>query len=328
MEQDTDSNNVTVQANRKWIAVLVISCLSIVAYGYMYSENTIGDIPSLLGENLVYVIFVWGIFHTVFGKKQSKLKVALSFLLVYGSLMASSLIGYSQSQHAAKQIFSEIQKDYKEINSVYTDANGLPQRIEKQLNTTPTTKGELGGIEGIIKRLMNQIVSQRNEYLAEIEALGWGKILDPERLKKDKDLIESNTMILKAKDIVGKYRTKNHALLEDLRKDFDGLNVSVSSKQDMLNGFNAGATKARAQIDTTWNSEANTITEFENIFTLLSARKGKWLVQNGQILFESQDDINKFNSYLAAIQDLTSKQEAIQKQNVQKVIGDMEELKN
>jgi hypothetical protein len=242
--------------------------------------------------------------------------------------MASSLIGYSQPQHEAKQMFSEIQKDYKEINSSDTDAPVWPKRIEKQLDTTPTTKGELGEIEGIIKKLMNQIVSQRNDFLSEIKALGWEKILDPERLKKDRDLIESNSMILKAKDIVGKYRTKNYTLLEDLRKDFDGLNVSASSKQNMMNGFDAGIAKARAQIDTTWNSEANTITEFENIFTLLSARKGKWQVQNGQILFEGDDDINKFNSYVASIQDLTRKQEAIQKQNVQKVISDMEKLKN
>jgi hypothetical protein len=326
MEQDTTGNNATAQANRKWMIVLVIVCLSIVAYGYMYSENTTDNISVLLGGNLVYVIFIWGIFHTVFGKKQSKVKVAFSFLLVYGSLMGSSLIGYSQSKQGVKQIFSEIQKDYKEINSANTDANGLPQRIEKQLDTTPTTKGELGGIEGIIKRLMNQIVSQRNEYLAEIETLGWDKILDLERLKKDKDLIESNSMILKAKDIVGKYRAKNHALLEGLRIDFDGLKVSASSKQNMMNSFDAHLANARTKIDTTWNSEDNTISEFENIFALLSARRGKWQVQNGQLLFESDDDINKFNSYLASIQDLAKKQEAFQKQNVQKVMNDMEEL--
>jgi hypothetical protein len=60
MEQDT-SSNTTVQANHKWMAVLVIVCLSIVTYGYMYSENKTGNISFLLGENLVNVIFIWGI---------------------------------------------------------------------------------------------------------------------------------------------------------------------------------------------------------------------------------------------------------------------------
>lgn len=328
MEQDTNGNIITDQANRIWMVGLGIVCLSIVAYGYMYSKNTTDNIAFLFGENLVTGFFIWGIFHTVLGRKQSKTKATVSFFFILGSLMASSLIGYSQHKLAATQAITEVQKNYSAITSSATDAQGLPQRIEKQLDTTPTTKGEFGEMERFIKIFMNQIASQRNDYLLEIDAIGWGKILNPERLEEDRTLIESKIMIQKAKDIVEKYRDRTYTLLENARKDISSLNVSESSKREMANGFDKGMVKSRAQIDKLWNLEAKTIAEFENIVTLLSARRGAWIVENGQILFTSDDDLSTFNSYVASIQDLVSEQEAIQKQNVQDVNNNFNKLKN
>ena len=328
MEQDTNGSTTTGQVNRMWMVALGIVCLGIVAYGYMYSKNTTGNVAFLFGENLVIGFFIWGIFHTALGRKQSKMKTVLSFLFIFGSLMVSSLIGYSQQKVAATQVITEIQKDYSAITSSATDAQGLPQRIEKQLDTTPTTKGEFGEMERFMKTFMNQMASQRNDYLLELDAIGWGKILDPERVKEDKTLIESKMMVQKAKDIVGKYRAKTYALLENARKDIGSLNVSESSRREMANGFDTGMAKSRAQIDALWNLETKTISEFENIVTLLSARRGAWIVQNGQILFASDDDLSTFNSYVASIQDLASKQEAIQKQNVQAVNSNLNKLKN
>ena len=328
MEQDTNGSTITSQANSLWMVALGIVCLGIVAYGYKYSQNTTGNFAFLFGENLGIGFFIWGIFHTALGRKQSKMKAALSFFLILGSLMVSSLIGYSQQKLATTQAITEIQKDYSAITSSATDAQGLPQRIEKQLDTTPTAKGEFGEMERFMKTLMNQMASQRNDYLLEIDAIGWGKILDPERLKEDRTLVESKIMIRKAKDIVGKYRARTYTLLENARKDIGSLNVSESSRREMANGFDTGMAKSRAQIDAIWNLEAKTISEFENIVTLLSARRGAWTVQNGQILFTSDDDLSTFNSYVASIQDLASKQGAIQKQNIQAVNNSFNKLKN
>lgn len=328
MKQDTNGSTATGQSNHMWMVALGIVCLVIVAYGYMYSKNTTGNIPFLFGENLVIGFFIWGIFHTALGRKQSKMKAALSFLFILGSLMVSSLIGYSQQKLAATQAITEIQKDYSAITSSGTDAQGLPQRIEKQLDTTPTTKGEFGEMERFMKTFMNQMASQRNDYLLELDAIGWGKVLDPERVKEDKTMIESKMMIQKAKDIVGKYRARAYTLLENARKDIGSLNISESSRREMANGFDTGMVKSRAQIDALWNLEAKTISEFENIVTLLSARRGSWIVENGQILFANENDLSTFNSYVASIQDLASKQEAIQKQNVQAVNSNFNKLKN
>jgi len=73
--------------------------------------------------------------------------------------------------------------------------------------------------------------------------------------------------------------------------------------------------------------ERQVVNECENIINLLSTKQGAWVVQNGQILFYSTDDLNKFNSYMASIRDIVAQQEAIQRQGTQTVDRNFDRLK-
>lgn len=316
------------QPNRAWLISLAVVCLGIIAYGYLYSKNSTSDLAFLFGYNLPIGLVIWGIFYAAMGRNQGSKKAGFSFLVIYCSLIASGLIGYSQQKSAATQAITEIQKGYTSITGSAIDAQGLPQRIGEKLDITPKTTGEFGEIERFTKIFMNKMASQRNDYLLELDAIGWEKILDAERVKQDKTLIESKIMIQKAKDIVSKYRDKTYALLENVRRDISNLDISENLRREMVSGFDHGMTKSRSEIDALWELEAKTISEFENIFVLLSARNGTWIVQNGQILFARDSDLNTFNSHVVAIQELASKQEAIQKRNIESVNNNLSRLKN
>jgi hypothetical protein len=196
-----------------------------------------------------------------------------------------------------------------------TDSNGAPRPIGHRANTEPTAKGEFGEVERFVKTFLNRMASQRNDYLLELNTIGWNKMLDPERLKKDRALTETRFMTRKAREIMDKYRNKTYAIIDNVPNDIAALDLSDNMKRQMLSGFNKGMERSRRQIDEIWGLESRIMTEFENITTLLSARKRGWIISNGQILFYSQYDVNSFNSYLASIQDLTRRQEAIRKQS-------------
>lgn len=327
MEQRINIASVN-QPNRAWSISLAVVCLGIIAYGYLYSKNSSSDLAFLFGYNLPIALVSWGIFYAAIGRKQGGKKVGLSFVAIFGSLIASGLIGYSQQKSAATQAISEIQRSYTSITRSGTDAQGQPQRIEKELDATPKTKGEFGEMERFMKAFMNKMASHRNGYLLELDAIGWEKILDAERVKQDKALIESKIMIKKAKDIVKKYRAKTYVLLENARKDISNLNISDNSRREMASGFDRGMAKSRSTVDAVWDLEAKTISEFEKIFVLLSARNGTWVVQNSQILFARDSDLNAFNSHLAAIQKLTFEQEEIQYRNTESINNNLSRLKN
>ncbi len=135
---------------------------------------------------------------------------------------------------------------------------------------------------------------------------GWERILDPERLKEDKRLIESKEMIRKAREIVNKYRGQTYMLAENLRKDIDSLDL-------------IGVEQSKSRIEAVWNLEAGIISECESIIALLSARKNAWVVSDGHLLFYNNADLDRYNAYWESMQNLVQQQEAIQKQGMEAV---------
>jgi hypothetical protein len=231
-------------------------------------------------------------------------------VLIFGEAMHIR----SQQKYEAAQVVSEIQKDVSDLNKSAADNQGVPKPTG-QLDTTPKMKGDLGEEERFAKTFINKMVSQRNDYLHELDAVGWDKLLDAERIRKDKNLMESKMIIQKAKDIVSKYRADTNTLFDNARKVIGTLNVSEDARQKIMGGFDRGMAKNRSRMDSILDLEAKSVAEFENIFALLSTKKGAWEVQDGKILFASDSDLREFNSYLTHIKELTSKEETIQKQS-------------
>ena len=309
--------NLDGRKSRGWLVVLLLLCLVILAYGFFYSKNSTNNLAYLIGYNLSSGLLIWGIFYAVLGRKQGRKIAGLSFVAIYVSLLVSDFIGYTRQHNAAIQAANEIQKEFSTFANSITDPKGAPQRIEQIADTSPKAKGEFGEMERFIKTFLNKMASHRNDYLLELDAIGWEKILDPGRMEADKTLIESKAITQKAKEIVNKYREKTDLLLENARKDINSLNLSENSRSEMLRGFDDSMENSKRRIDEVWDLEARVISEFENIFALLSAKKKSWVISNGQIIFYNNDALNKYNAYLESIQNIVQQQEAIQKQSIE-----------
>ena len=310
-----------------WKIALALICIGILGYGSLYSTIKTADLAYLIGYSLPLALITWGIFYAAVARKRGAKIVGFSFVAIFVSMIASGLIGHSHQKQEAKRALSEIQSQYSELIESSTDAQGLPKRIEKPINTTPKASGEFGEIERFMKEFMDQIASQRNDYLLEVEAIGWNRILDANRIKADKTFVESKVTLQKAKEIVQKYTQRTQALIENTRDKIGSLNISEPSKISMLSGFDRGIEKAKKDIDKMWSLEAKTINEFENIITLLSAKKSAWIVDGEQILFYKDSDLERFNSYIASIQNIAQQQEKIQRQSVQKVNQHLDRMK-
>ena len=315
-----------------WAISLALVCFGLLTYSYFYTNNATSDLVFLFGYNFSIGSLIWGVFYAAFnnatGRNQGNKKAGLAFLAIIASLVGGDLLSYSQRENTERQAAGEIKKAFSSLTESAFDAQGRPQRIEEKLDVNPKTKGAVGEVERFMKSFINKATSQRNDYLLELSAIGWDKILDAERIKQDKGLIESEVIIEKGKDIVRKYRAKSYALLENSRRDISNLNVSAGVKREMENGFDRGMANSRSQFDAQWDLEAKILSEFENIFALLNSRKGAWVIENGKILFTSGSNLKEFNSYLALIQGAVDKQEAIRKQKIGDVNSLLDGLQN
>jgi len=323
----SDQSTDVVQGSNTWIAALAVICFGIVGFGVFYSTNTISNPAFLVGQYLVYALLVWAVFNAVFLRKRGAKISSISFVAIFIALLAGGLIAASKQQQQATQAVSSIQQELGRVTSASTDSNGLPARIERTPAENPKAKGEFGEMERFIKELIDRFVVQKNDYLLELDAIGWNSLLDTKRIKNDTTLSESKVMIERAKIIVVKYEKKTADLINGARGDINALNMSELNKREMLAGFEKGISKSSKKIDDQWKLEKQVLLQFENIIMLLAARKN-WVVQDEQILFQSKDDLAKFNSYIVTIQRLGQQQEQIQKSSFTEVNQNLNALKN
>ncbi len=254
--------------------------------------------------------------------------VAILFVAVKTLVFVGEEVQNSNRTQEAKQVITEIQDQYSSLIKSSTDAQGLPKFVEKQIDTTPKAHGELGEYERWFKELINQVALQRNDYLLELKAIGWNSLMDANRIDADKTFVESKEIILNAKKIVNKYQEKNYTLINNTKERIESLHISDTLKENMRSGFERGIENARNSIDAIWSLEKKVINEFESIINLLSARKNDWIVESGQIVFYNDNDLYKFNSYVASIQNIANQQGEIQRQNVQNVNNSLDSIKD
>ena len=305
------------KSDNLWKIFLVILSICILGYGLFFSKNVIDDLPWLLGYYFPGSIIVWLIFYATFTRKKGAKIAGISFIIIYVSFMLSGYLSVTMLKIEANKAITEIETQFEKIVKSSGSTSGIPERIQEEIQTSPKSKGVFGEMERFVKIFMDRSVSLRNDYLLELSAIGWDKILDPIRLKNERTFVESKFTINKAKEIVEKYKTLTNSLFEeDAFAEIDRLEIDEDLKQEMKNGFKRGLEPTKIMISRYWYLEGETILEAEKIFDLLSSRKDAWIIENQQVLFYNENDLKEYNTYISNVQDNVKEQQLIHQQSV------------
>ena len=300
-----------------WQIFLAILSLCILGYGLFFSKNVIDSLTWLIGYYLPSSIIVWLIFCAIFIRKKGAKIVGISFIIIYVSFMLSGYLSVTMHKIEAKKAITEIETQFEKIAKSSSSPSGIPERIQEEIQTSPKSKGVFGEMERFVKIFMDRSVSLRNDYLLELSAIGWDKILDPIRLKNERTFVESKFTINKAKEIVEKYKTLTNSLFEeDAFAEIDRLEIDEDLKQEMKNGFKRGLEPTKIMISRYWYLEGEIILEAEKIFDLLSSRKDAWIIENQQVLFYNENDLKEYNTYISNVQDNVKEQQLIHQQSI------------
>lgn len=311
------------------LVCLALVCAGIIGYGFIYAKTPTASFEYLDNivspENLGYLVsygivnglIIWGIFYALIIRKRGAVIKGFSFIAIFVCLELSCFFGFLKHSSEAMRAHSEIQNQYLEFVNASIDSQNVPKVIEKPINTIPKAHGEFGEMERFVKEFLNQFVSQRNDYLLEVKAIGWDSLLDMNRLKADKTFAESRVKIRKARENVKRFKEQTDILYGNLDEKIAALNISERTKSKMLSNFNQGMEMAKKDLDTLLPLEDKIIDEFENIIDLLSERKGAWVIDGEHISFNNDNDLERFDSYISAIQKIANRQEDFKRQNAQ-----------
>ncbi|MBT3824095.1 MAG: hypothetical protein HOF96_03875 [Candidatus Marinimicrobia bacterium] len=252
MNQATSSPISERSKKDSWKIILSILCIVIIAYGILFSKNTSESFYFLLGFMFPWALFIWGIFYALVGKGKGAQRGGFAFFAIIICLVVSGYLGVLRQKHEATLAISQVQQVYSKIIESSTDTEGHPKRITSHIETNPVASGLFGEMEEHVKELISQMVSQRNDYLLELEAIGWSKILDVNRLKTDQTLAESKYIIRKAKQIVHKYSDKSFLLLKNGRDKINSYNVNEYDKKELLVGYDQSMEESNKVVQSIW----------------------------------------------------------------------------
>lgn len=310
----TEQAQIPSRPGRAWMSACAALCLAILAYGALGEREPANTLAYQLGYNLPIALFLAGALHLVFRKTETSSTSWLGFALVYAALVIGSIISNNRQKAELRQAATEIQQT---ISAVHAAASaGVPPTLPPPVAATGSS--EAAKISVVMKTMVNRMVASRREYELELNAVGWERILDGQRLRADVTLAESRTMLQQAKDVVAKYKAKTPQLFTTIRADIETSDLSYSSKQSMLAGFDKSSAQGKAQALELWSIEEQVLGQFENVFNLLAAKRGAWQIQDGQVMFQRQADLDLFNTYVARVQSHVARQEQLQNAAIQK----------
>lgn len=298
--------------SKAWLASCTALCLTILAYGVFGEKETSSNISFQLGYDLPLAIFIAGGLNLVFRREPASVSW-LGLLAIYAALIAASLFSANRQREELKTAAVEIERTVAVAAQTTVASTPL---APSPLSTVPVAGGEAGKMEAVIKTIMNKTLAQRREYELELEAIGWSNILDGERIRKDSTLVESKTMLRQARDIVAKYRARTDDLFIQIRRDIETSGMKPDSQREMMAGFDKNASRGKAQAYELWAFEEQILSQVENVFALLAAKRNTWQVQQNQILFNSQGDLNLYKSYLSRINQIAAQQQELQNVNM------------
>jgi hypothetical protein len=300
--------------SRLWWAVCGGLCAAILAYGGLGYKEPSGNLAYQFGYNLPIAIFIGGGLHLAFRKRESSRTGWMGFALVFASLITASLIANQMMKSDVRDAAAHLEQSIAAVQAAASAGTATPPPMP--ITNSGSSDGAKMGV--IIKTMVNRMLALRREYELELDAIGWGKILDGQRLKTDVTFAESRTILKQANEIVLRYKSKNADLFSTIRQDIELSELSSSSKQSMLTGFDRTSEQGKAEAMEVWRLEQQALDEIGKIIALLSARRSAWEVQDGQVMFQSQEDLDMFNAYLAKVQAVIAKQEQIQAASLQR----------
>jgi hypothetical protein len=172
---------------------------------------------------------------------------------------------------------------------------------------------DAGQVSEMLKEEQTLGASLQARYMEELNGIGWPTLLDFPRLKKDKanGLADSKSMLEKAVAISRKYEAEAFAITEKARDRIKALDISDDAKDKMLESQTAAAEGVRETVEQIWALEKTVFQQFVEIVALLD-RTDAWDVQGTQVVFQNNEDLEKFNGLVQTLQKAVQEQQQLQ----------------
>lgn len=201
------------------------------------------------------------------------------------------------------------------------DAPDNPPGDIPDIDTTPKAHGMYGEIERGMKIILRQRVAQYRAYVTELDEARLSELFIPNRLARDRGLIESRLILEQAQHVVQKYSQQNQRLLADVPAILRSLDLSEQQKNQMVEGAIKARPRQKASLARNWELERQMLDQYAQMINLLDDNRRSWRVARNEIVFDRDSLLDRFRAHQLAVRQLTAERARLEAQQFDSLIS-------
>ena len=294
--------------------VLAVICLGVLAYELLVSSDRNTNIPNQIGQNAVFALLLFAAFRQVFGKHLSKNQKSASYVVLLGVLSAGSVIGSDIRTRSDAELLSRMQESVLSLVEGGVSEDGRIAPIELSPDAG-SLQPEAALFEAHLTEYLNEIIANNNNYITELDAIGYSNLLDGERIRTDDGLTETRYIIDRTIAIIDRYDDLNVQTAYKFRDGIDNENVSEAAKASFKVSFDEGLESSLIRAEQIWTLERDIVFMMGELVNFLALSQSSWETDGDEFVFQTNKGLEMFNSFTGRINVAAQEQAAIREES-------------
>lgn len=187
--------------------------------------------------------------------------------------------------------------------------------------------GELNQCRKLMQEYLEEQQKLQDEYCQNMQNDGIDRLLDAERLQQDAGFVQSRQMLAKFKHRALETRQKALDIVTNFPDRIKKYNFSDTVNKSLLKGYQNGANYSLPLLRQSWDLELAMLGHMEALIDHLEATANRWRGEQATLIFNKQDDADRFNAIMAKWQQCEDRQNKLNEQSLQRAASKLEEIK-
>lgn len=306
---------------------LGLICIAIFAYELLISTDRNSNVSLQVGENLVYGFILFAVFTHFLGKHLSKQQKSLSLVVIVTALTGGSVLFAQMRVQSDNESYSRIQDNVLSVLEGPAAEDGRMQPLQVPPDSG-SAKSENAIVEAAVTGYLNKLIANNNNYVTELEAIGYDSLIDGARIQADTDMDESQFILDRTAAIIDKYEELNEQTAFEFRDSFDEQNVSAATRATFRESYDEGMESSLERARQIWNLERQALELVGELVGFLNMTRTNWYMEEEQFVFATDKNLAIFNSLLTRIDETVAQQEAIRAKSAEITRGILDEANN
>ena len=274
-------------------------------------------------------------FKSTFSRAFQYTVVAVSVLSLVGNSMLRSdrnrktKASEYREKEAVKNLISDMQNEIKSsLNENNRADAGLA--IEDSRTASRRQKSfadDCASLRKLVTSHLEKFVDFSNRYTRKLDDDGLNDLLDMRRIERDRNLVESKSILFRSRKTVLDSREEAFSLIDDLPKLVRKFDWSPGIDEAVADGIAEGMRKAVPILREGWDLEVKILDKMEAVITHLELTSDKWIVDGGKLFFEEDLDLAVFNNLLKDLTNLSERQTSLKTSGLQSAMQRLDKIK-